>query len=185
MKLGEIVVHMGTTTSPSFIKIGMKTKKFFNSPLLSYWYDTTKIDTLVNTSSTALMTTTYFTKQVVKNKKRLYTQFQSHRWSNNGLLTEVAGGSRPVLAPQKMKLLHLIGWKIHKQNFSSPKVFHFLRCQNGPALSCKQPLLNQQMIIALSSAYVCLMVLNAIHIHSSKLLKKYILIFFDHLGLIY
>ena len=28
MKLGEVVVHMGTTTSPSFIKIGWKTKKF-------------------------------------------------------------------------------------------------------------------------------------------------------------
>ena len=35
MKLGEVVVHMGTTTSPNFIKIGLKTKKFFNSPLLS------------------------------------------------------------------------------------------------------------------------------------------------------
>ena len=30
MKLGEVIVHMGmgTTTSPSFIKIGWKTKKF-------------------------------------------------------------------------------------------------------------------------------------------------------------
>ena len=28
MKLGEVVVSMGTTTSPSFIKIGLKTKKF-------------------------------------------------------------------------------------------------------------------------------------------------------------
>ena len=27
MKLGEVVVHMGTTTSPSFIKIGLKIKK--------------------------------------------------------------------------------------------------------------------------------------------------------------
>ena len=27
MKLGEVVVHMGTTTLPSFIKIGRKTKK--------------------------------------------------------------------------------------------------------------------------------------------------------------
>ena len=27
MKLGKVVVHMGTTTSPSFIKIGWKTKK--------------------------------------------------------------------------------------------------------------------------------------------------------------
>ena len=28
MKLGEVVVHMGTTTSPSFIKIRLKMKKF-------------------------------------------------------------------------------------------------------------------------------------------------------------
>ena len=28
MKLGEVVVPMDTTTSPSFIKIGLKTKKF-------------------------------------------------------------------------------------------------------------------------------------------------------------
>ena len=28
MKLGEVVVSMGTTTSPSFIKIRLKTKKF-------------------------------------------------------------------------------------------------------------------------------------------------------------
>ena len=29
MKLGEVVVSMRTTTSPSFIKIGMKMKKFY------------------------------------------------------------------------------------------------------------------------------------------------------------
>ena len=29
MKLGEVVVPMDTTTSPSFIKIGLKTKEFF------------------------------------------------------------------------------------------------------------------------------------------------------------
>ena len=28
MKLGEVVVPLDTTTSPSFIKIGLKTKKF-------------------------------------------------------------------------------------------------------------------------------------------------------------
>ncbi len=28
MQLGEVVVSMGTTTSPSFIKIGLETKKF-------------------------------------------------------------------------------------------------------------------------------------------------------------
>ena len=29
MKLGEVVVHMGTTTSPSLIKIELKTKKIY------------------------------------------------------------------------------------------------------------------------------------------------------------
>ena len=29
MKLGEVVVHMDTTTPPSFIKIGQKTKKLY------------------------------------------------------------------------------------------------------------------------------------------------------------
>ena len=33
MKLGEVVVSMGTTTSPSFIKIGLKTKKFSYEPI--------------------------------------------------------------------------------------------------------------------------------------------------------
>ena len=33
MKLGEVVVSMGTTTSPSFIKIGLKTKKFSHEPI--------------------------------------------------------------------------------------------------------------------------------------------------------
>ena len=33
MKLGEVVVSMGTTTSPSFIKIGLKTKKFWYEPV--------------------------------------------------------------------------------------------------------------------------------------------------------
>ena len=33
MKLGEVVVSMGTTTSPSFIKIGLKTKKFWYEPI--------------------------------------------------------------------------------------------------------------------------------------------------------
>ena len=28
-EISEVVVHMGTTTSPSFIKIGIKTKKSF------------------------------------------------------------------------------------------------------------------------------------------------------------
>ena len=27
MKFGEVIVHMGTTTKPRFIKIGWKTKK--------------------------------------------------------------------------------------------------------------------------------------------------------------
>ena len=30
MKLGDVVVHMHTTTSPSFIKIGLKTKSFIS-----------------------------------------------------------------------------------------------------------------------------------------------------------
>ena len=29
IKLGQVVVHMGTTTSPIFIKIGIKPKKFY------------------------------------------------------------------------------------------------------------------------------------------------------------
>ena len=33
MKLGEVVVPMDTTTSPSFIKIGLKTKKFSHEPI--------------------------------------------------------------------------------------------------------------------------------------------------------
>ena len=33
MKLGEVVVSMGTTTSPSFIKIRLKTKKFSHEPI--------------------------------------------------------------------------------------------------------------------------------------------------------
>ena len=33
MKLGEVVVSKGTTTSPSFIKIGSKTKKFSHEPI--------------------------------------------------------------------------------------------------------------------------------------------------------
>ena len=33
MKLGEVVVPMDTTTSPSFIKIGLKTKKFWYEPI--------------------------------------------------------------------------------------------------------------------------------------------------------
>ena len=33
MKLGEVVVSMGTTTSPSFIKIRLKTKKFWYEPV--------------------------------------------------------------------------------------------------------------------------------------------------------
>ncbi len=33
MKLGEVVVSMGTTTSPSFIKIGLKTKKNSHEPI--------------------------------------------------------------------------------------------------------------------------------------------------------
>ena len=33
MKLGEVVVSMGTTTSPSFIKIGLETKKFSYEPV--------------------------------------------------------------------------------------------------------------------------------------------------------
>ena len=33
MKLGEVVVSMGTTTSPSFIKIGLKTKKIWLEPI--------------------------------------------------------------------------------------------------------------------------------------------------------
>ena len=34
MKLGEVVVPMDTTTSPSFIKIGLKTKKFSHEPIM-------------------------------------------------------------------------------------------------------------------------------------------------------
>ena len=33
MKLGEVVVPLDTTTSPSFIKIGLKTKKFSHEPI--------------------------------------------------------------------------------------------------------------------------------------------------------
>ena len=33
LKLGEVVVLMDTTTSPSFIKIGLKTKKFSHEPI--------------------------------------------------------------------------------------------------------------------------------------------------------
>ncbi len=33
MKLGEVVVSMDTTTSPSFIKIGLKTKKIWYEPV--------------------------------------------------------------------------------------------------------------------------------------------------------
>ena len=33
MKLGEVVVLMDATTSPSFIKIGLKTKKFSYEPI--------------------------------------------------------------------------------------------------------------------------------------------------------
>ena len=33
MKLGEVVVLLDTTTSPSFIKIGLKTKKFSHEPI--------------------------------------------------------------------------------------------------------------------------------------------------------
>ena len=33
MKLGEVVVHMGITTSPSFNKIGLNTKKFLFVPV--------------------------------------------------------------------------------------------------------------------------------------------------------
>ena len=31
MNLGEVIIPMGSTTSPTFIKIGLKTKKFFIS----------------------------------------------------------------------------------------------------------------------------------------------------------
>ena len=33
MKLGEVAVPMDTTISPSFIKIGLKTKKFWLEPV--------------------------------------------------------------------------------------------------------------------------------------------------------
>ena len=37
MKLGEVAAHMGTTTSPSFIKIGLKIKKsFIKSPFFVF-----------------------------------------------------------------------------------------------------------------------------------------------------
>ena len=37
MKLGEVIVHMGTTISPSVIKIGIKTKSFIqNSTFLKF-----------------------------------------------------------------------------------------------------------------------------------------------------
>ena len=36
MKLGEVVVHMGTTTSPSFIKIGIETKNVF---LIAHFFE--------------------------------------------------------------------------------------------------------------------------------------------------
>ena len=36
MKLGEVVVPMCTTTSPSFIKIGLEIKKSFNNSLFLF-----------------------------------------------------------------------------------------------------------------------------------------------------
>ena len=33
LKLGEVVVHMGTTTSPNFNKIGLNTTKFIVVPV--------------------------------------------------------------------------------------------------------------------------------------------------------
>ena len=42
MKLGEVVEHMGTTTSPSFVKIGQKQNSFIKPIVLSFHYDLVK-----------------------------------------------------------------------------------------------------------------------------------------------
>ena len=51
MKLGEVVVPMDTTTSPSFIKIGLKTKKFWYEPFSGCTFECAVNNTIVEVHS--------------------------------------------------------------------------------------------------------------------------------------